>query len=327
MKKLITLVLALAMVLSLAACGGSKDGSTEGTKKSDYPKYAITVVTSKSGSAVDNNCRALTQYLGEKLGVNIVVSNASGQNEALREVMNADKDGYTIWFGNTSPLINDAVGDSDFNVVEDFDMIASVSKGAGQVVSMKKTRAEELGIKNFQDLINYCEAHPEELKISSQPNNSTGAAVTCLMDGGLKVTTVNVGETGERITAVLAGNIDMCVTNYAAVEQYREAGDLVILVSCGPDANPFAKDVPASGDYGMTEDFAPCYYLCGPKGMPADVIEVLETAIKEITESAAYGESLATNAQLVGYRNHTELATFLANQKKLLSEHEVIGMK
>ena len=95
MKKLITLVLALAMVLSLAACGGSKDGSTEGTKKSDYPKYAITVVTSKSGSAVDNNCRALTQYLGEKLGVNIVVSNASGQNEALREVMNADKDGYT----------------------------------------------------------------------------------------------------------------------------------------------------------------------------------------------------------------------------------------
>ena len=54
MKKLITLVLALAMVLSLAACGGSKDGSTEGTKKSDYPKYAITVVTSKSGSAVDS---------------------------------------------------------------------------------------------------------------------------------------------------------------------------------------------------------------------------------------------------------------------------------
>ena len=53
----------------------------------------------------------------------------------------------------------------------------------------------------------------------------------------------------------------------------------------------------------------------------------LETAIKEITESAAYGESLATNAQLVGYRNHTELATFLANQKKLLSENEVIGMK
>ncbi|MCD8125670.1 MAG: hypothetical protein LUE23_11720, partial [Lachnospiraceae bacterium] len=99
-------LLCAMMLMSLAACSsGSDSGSSDTTAadsgstaasdseaageettgaaaaSTDYPKMAITINTSKSGSAVDYGARAFAKILGEKLDCNVVVNSTSGQVE------------------------------------------------------------------------------------------------------------------------------------------------------------------------------------------------------------------------------------------------------
>ena len=85
MKKLLTLILALAMALSLVACGSSdkKDDSGEKT-------YTVGVVQLVQHEALDAATKGFTDALKEALGdkVNVVVKNASGDSNTCGTIVN-----------------------------------------------------------------------------------------------------------------------------------------------------------------------------------------------------------------------------------------------
>lgn len=99
MKKLTTLLLTFAMVLSLmTGCGGSTTSSSsaaaasdsgtasqasEGTGETNWPEKAVTItVPYAAGGDSDFNARLLAEKLTEKLGQTFIVQNVAGNSGA-----------------------------------------------------------------------------------------------------------------------------------------------------------------------------------------------------------------------------------------------------
>ena len=106
MKKLLTLILALAMALSLVACGSSdkKDDSGEKT-------YTVGVVQLVQHEALDAATKGFTDALKEALGdkVNVVVKNASGDSNTCGTIVNGFlADNVDLIMANASPALQAA---------------------------------------------------------------------------------------------------------------------------------------------------------------------------------------------------------------------------
>ena len=106
MKKLLTLILALAMALSLVACGSSdkKDDSGEKT-------YTVGVVQLVQHEALDAATKGCTDALKEALGdkVNVVVKNASGDSNTCGTIVNGFlADNVDLIMANATPALQAA---------------------------------------------------------------------------------------------------------------------------------------------------------------------------------------------------------------------------
>ena len=106
MKKLLTLILALAMALSLVACGSGdkKDDSGEKT-------YTVGVVQLVQHEALDAATKGFTDALKEELGdkVNVVVKNASGDSNTCGTIVNGFlADNVDLIMANATPALQAA---------------------------------------------------------------------------------------------------------------------------------------------------------------------------------------------------------------------------
>ena len=140
-KKLFAAAMAGTMVLSLAACGGSKPAETTAAPAADKTEAAAEskaegesteaaaesgstwepngtvsiIVPAGAGGDTDLTARIFAQYAKEKTGVDFVVVNASGASGsvAANQVMNSAPDGQTVLYGHcllyTSPSPRDRV--------------------------------------------------------------------------------------------------------------------------------------------------------------------------------------------------------------------------
>ena len=144
MKKLVSVLLAGAMVFSLAACGGSSsssssqapaaeapaaeapaaDGGAAASTDTDWPTGTVSVtVPYNAGGDTDTYCRALFDRVGKKFGQTFVVTNLTGGSGmvAAMDVMSKKPDGYTILFNHTgASLVQEATDSVDFSYTDDF---------------------------------------------------------------------------------------------------------------------------------------------------------------------------------------------------------------
>lgn len=323
-KKMLSVVMASMLTVTVVSgCGtGLAARETRGQKQEDsnYPKMAITINTSKSGSSVDYSCRAFAKVLSEYLGSNVIVNSTSGQVEAVRETLNSEPDGYTLGFVNNTVIINDVAGTTDFDAVDDVEIVGTMAQSISSWIALRKDRAEELGIETLEDLFEYCKAHPDELTISDSPNSSTNACIRLLRDAGLLTTGVSTGTGTDRLTALLSGACDIYIGNFGYLEQYIQTGEVICLASCSKERSGFSPDIPCTYELGYEVTFPVCYYICAPKGLPDQIIKVLNEAMTKVSEDETYVNDLKGNSNEPFYLNHEDAGAYLENQKQVLLE-------
>ena len=119
MKKILCTVLALALMLVLAACGGASSGASspasaapassaasvsgEAASGAWTPAENVTMIVAyKAGSGTDNTARVLTAYAEKYVGRTLVIENLEGGSGSIgwTALAQADPDGYTIGFVN-----------------------------------------------------------------------------------------------------------------------------------------------------------------------------------------------------------------------------------
>ena len=292
-KKFFALFLTMAMVLSLAACGGKKESaepaadknesaSTE-TTNSDWPKKTINIyMTHGAGGDTDYMGRQLATALEGVLGQSVVVSNVTGSNGAtcMQQYKDGDKDGYTLIATNTAALNgNEATGMVDFGY-DAFEPVAVYGIQSGEnIVVPADSPYNTLG-----ELIEATKANPGQIKYGI----STGGGVyiqACVLTnlGGAEFNIIDAGDAATRLTALLGGEVDATSLTYSTAADYIEKGQLKTLCTCLSKAPDLLPDMATAQETIPELKIDTEYVLLAPKSTPANIVKALNDAVLEAT--------------------------------------------
>ena len=306
MKKFLALAFALILVLTtLTACGGSSDGTKEAGGTTWPSKGAVTVtVPYSAGGDTDTYCRALFKLVGEDLKQNFVVVNTTGGSgvAASTAVKDAKNDGYTLLFHHSGVMLTQkAVGSNTFSFLNDFEVCATAARDDTYMLIVKKDAA----YKTLAEFIDYCKAHPKEVKYSITFNGATHAVATLMEQTmGIEMNKIDVGSSAaDRLTAFMANQCDCLVINYMNVKDYIEKGDFIVLGVCANERPEGMKDFPTMKEQGYDVVQSKLYEIRFPKGTDAAIVEKLSAAIEKAAKSPAFAETLAKYFAQPYYRN------------------------
>lgn len=285
MKKVISLVLAMLMALSLVACGGSNDAPTGDVDPNAgwTPTKTINIyMTHGAGGDTDYMGRQLATALEKVLGVSVVVTNVTGSNGAtcMQQYKDGDKDGYTLIATNTAALNgNEATGMVDFGY-DAFEPVAVYGIQSGENIIVPA----DAPYNTLGELIEASKANPGQIKYGI----STGGGVyiqACVLThlGGAEFNIIDAGDAATRLTALLGGEVDATSLPYSTAADYIEKGQLKTLCTCLSKAPDLLPDMATAQETIPELKIDTEYVLLAPKGTPANIVKALNDAVLEAT--------------------------------------------
>ena len=291
MKKFLAVVAVMVMALAGSAFAA------------EWPAKTVNVVLPYgAGGDTDTYCRQLFQRVGKITGQTFVVINQQGGSGivAAMDVMNKPNDGYTLLFNHTgAALVQEATGMVDFSYTKDFENCCTVAIDETYSLVAISPEGEykqySKGWKNLADMINYAKENPGKVRYSTVFGSTTEYVGTMLeRQAGVEFDNINVGTSGgERMAAMLGGQVDILAANYMQVKDYIEKGDLVCLAVMSKQRVP-GIDYPTFAELGYDKVVtAKKYEVKFPKGTDKAIVEKLSGICKEIVlNDASYADVL-----------------------------------
>ena len=140
------------------------------------------------------------------------------------------------------------------------------------------------GWKTLADMIAYAKENPGKVRYSTVFGSTTEYVGTMLeRQAGVEFDNINVGTSGgERMAAMLGGQVDILAANYMQVKDYIEKGDLVCLAVMSKQRVP-GIDYPTFTELGYDKVVtAKKYEVKFPKGTDKAIVDKLAAICKEI---------------------------------------------
>ena len=277
-------VFAFALVIVMALSGMSF--------AAEWPSGTVNVVLPYgAGGDTDTYCRQLFQRVSKVTGQTFVVINQQGGSGivAAMDVMNKPNDGYTLLFNHTgAALVQEATGMVDFSYTKDFENCCTVEIDETYSLVAISPEGEykqySKGWKTLADMIDYAKKNPGKVRYSTVFGSTTEYVGTMLeRQAGVEFDNINVGTSGgERMAAMLGGQVDILAANYMQVKDYIEKGDLVCLAVMSKQRVP-GIDYPTFTELGYDKVVtAKKYEVKFPKGTDKAIVEKLAGICKEI---------------------------------------------
>jgi len=329
MKKVLAILMAIAMILSLAACGAKAEAPAEtkaaapaapaetqaAAPATDFPKDDITMVIPQGlGGGSDLIARTIASEMEKVLGVSVICKNVEGGSTSIgmQEVCDADPDGYTIGMSMTNLATLSALGYSELTR-DDFTILGAVNYDAATLM----IRTDETRYTDVASLVEYAKAHPGEL------NWGTGAAggmwhlaiLNFCKASGIEVNIVPNAGGGTGVGLALAnGDIDVAAFSPVDCMAQIDAKQIVPIVSFTEERMEPLPDVPTCAECGYDIITMSTRGYVAPKGLPADVAAILEDAIKQACESEAFTSFIANMQSNVYYLNGADYYDFMTEE-------------
>jgi tripartite-type tricarboxylate transporter receptor subunit TctC len=308
----------VASLVCLAGCVAEVDG--------EYPSRPITIVVPYApGGGGDTFTRAIAVQAREILGTKILVENRMGGGATIGvgSVVRAPADGYTLGFVSSSPVV---VVPNFFDVP--YDPVTDLTYLSRFVVSPYPVLVRgDSALNSFDDLLDYGRANPGRLRWSTAGINGAPhiATLAALQVEGIKSAFVPMQGSTEVLAGLLGGTIDMGVmSDYAGP---LAAGDVKLLAEIGPEPIEGFADIPTYKEMGYP--LAPTIFfgLAGPAGLPDDVIQAWESALKSISESDSFKELAQRLNGNVTYLGHDAFeALVLSDIESTRAALDTLGM-
>src|SRR3954453_19228806 len=264
----------LAVLLLGVVCGSPPVIAAD-----NFPNRPIKfVVGFLAGGPNDTIARIFCDWLQPHLGAPCVVENKVGQGGiiAAKSVIDSPPDGYTIMF--VAP--NNAIGQTlykslPFNFVRDTTPIAGTARLTNIMVV-----PPDLPVKNVAEFIAYAKANPGNLTLASSGN---GTSVH--MSGELfkMITNIDIVHVPYRGSSgiypdLMTGKVHVLFDNLPGSVEFVKTGKLRALGVTTAKRSDVFPDVPAVGETVPGYEASVFYGVSGPKGIPADVVAVLNKA-------------------------------------------------
>ena len=245
-----------------------------------WPEKPITVVVPyPAGGFSDIVTRTLTEAVGRQLGQIVVVENRPGASGkiGLDQVRRAPKDGYTIGLALQGPMAILPLTDPNFGIVplRDFEPI-TLAVDTFNVLVVSQEKFPTGGLKEFMAALR---AKPGKMNYATAGPGTSFHFNSVILNEKLGIDAVHVPYKGEApaLNDVAAGVVDYMLASQGA-KAYVDAGRLrPLAVAASQRIAPY-RDVPTFKELGI--DFTTDGWLgfVAPVGVPAPVIERLQTA-------------------------------------------------
>ena len=265
----------------------------------NYPTKPVRLVLPyPPGGGSDTIARPLAQRLTARLGQQVVVDNRGGAGGAIgmENAARSAPDGYTIVMALTAQL---AVNPSLFrklpyDPVKDFTPITQMADGPYILVVHPS-----LPVKSVKEFIALARKRPGEIAYASSGNGSGGhlAAVLLGTMTGIKMLHVPYKGGGPALVDLLAGNVQMLFSTYAAGKGHIKSGRIRALAVSTAKRPSVIPDLPTVAEAGVPGYAAGVWYaMLAPAGTPRDIVDRLNREIIAVLKDPDYSKILFSGA-------------------------------
>ncbi len=268
------------------------------------------IVPWKAGGGTDIIFRVVADAVnkgGIKPQLQVLNITGQGGNKGAKEARGAKPDGCTLFAMHQSAITSFFSGRVDFTW-DAFEPVAMVTNTPSIIGANKSVPYNDV-----KALIAAAKAKPETI-LAGGTLGSTSQFIFLLLEdaANVKFKHISYDGTRERMTALLAKNIELGEINVTAAQKYIKTNELKALGIATPERDKRVPDVKTLKEQGINLVFGLDRGVMAPKGTPADVIKHYETAILKAMSSPEVVAALEAKGSIVrplstaDYRKHLE---------------------
>jgi len=254
------------------------------------------------GGNTDIIARVVAPEMSKALGQQLVIENRGGGGSTIgtEVVAKSPPDGYTLLLVSAAHVINPAmIKKLPYDSIRDFAPISVVAD-----VPTAFAIHPALPVKNVKEFIALAKARPGQLNYSTAGRGTVGHLSAELLSSIAQIKMVHIAYkgTGQSITDLIAGHVQLQFSSMPAVINHARAGKLRLLAQTGEKRSAAAKDVPTMLESGVKGFVVSSGFgLLAPAGTPRPVIDRVHGALlKALAEPNVRNNLSGQGAEPVG---------------------------
>ena len=294
-------------------------GAVTRAETQPYPARTIKlVVPFGPGGPTDVSARIVAQVVQSGLGPSVVIENRPGAGGAIgtKSVAIAEPDGATLLIGTSATLgvVPALMKNPGYDPIKSFAPVAKVADSTLVLVVPATLPANSV-----QEFVVYAKANPGRLSFASAGvgNQTQLLAELFKSKAGLDIVHVPYKSGAEMVTAILGEQVQMAFPDVSILIPLIREGKLKALAVTSASRHPQLPDVPTMIESGIP-DYIMTFWsgVVAPTGVPAEIVNRLNTAINDGLTSASVRENLAKVGSVASPGTPQDFADFIAAETR-----------
>jgi tripartite-type tricarboxylate transporter receptor subunit TctC len=290
-SRLAQLLVVGALIASTAALTTTPSRAEPG-----YPRKPVTIyVPYGAGGLADVTLRVYSQKFASRLGQQLVLENrpGAGGGVAAKAALANPPDGYSLFFcGSGMAISMTLLKTKPFDILQDFTQISTISS----LDELLFATGAQAPLNSVQDVVAMARKAPGKLTFGSINPGSTQNLTAHLFKQmtGIDVVIVPYKAVPELITALIRGDVDVGVDYFAGFQPVAGDTRIKIIATTGMKRSALLPDVATIKESGYPDFVVKTWQgLAAPRGVPDDVLKLLNRAMVEAAADPEFREFLA----------------------------------